>query len=157
MASPEAVREQIVGVLAGGGYVFSLDDDGAILVSGEWDGSTYVAIKVGEWDDLCLVSLVSLLLDEVPSESEKMSAALGVLNDMNREIPFGRVVYEADLECVKLEHEFVVDEYVEAQAMLCVLLEFGEYAAVADDRLQQTLGLGITTQDAFDAVDAEKL
>ena len=57
--------------------------------------------------------LASHLLDEVPSECEKMPEAFRVLNDMNRETPFGRVVYGADLECVKLEHEFVIDENVE--------------------------------------------
>ena len=163
MTGTQAARSQFIDMLTESGHYFSLEDDGEILVTSEFEGDTYVVVSFDDWGDfglyydpdpLCNITLVSNLLTDLPSESEMPPEFFRILHDVNCATPFGRVDYQRDSGSAMLVHELVVWKHVEARPMLSVLLEFGGYAAMADDQLQQALGVGTTTQDAIEAEES---
>lgn len=139
--SADAVRQQVLGILAGNGVPVKETDDGQFVVPapGE-DASAVVFIGVhGSGSDASVVTLMSPVLREVDGGGRKRTKILEHVNAWNCSTRFSKCAYyEAD-EMIGLEYELFADDLQESELMRS-LLTLANAADELDDDLQQVVG-----------------
>jgi len=150
MPSPDAVRQQILEVLASNQIAAQVDADGTITVPapGE-DTSTEVSIFIsGEAEGLILVTFDAPILIGIAGDEGTRIKALELVNRLNIDSVFGRYTLETfeSMNLIVMSHVMIGSDLQEAEIMQTLIL-VGAPADEADDLAKQELGSGETLRE----------
>src|SRR4051812_23120684 len=101
----ERVIQQVSGILSMNDVSFNTDDSQTRFLV--LSGSTGVVITFGDMGELTLVSLRSILLEQVDGDGDRRLAILEALNEKNSTAPFGCFYYQPDPGTVVFDYQLL--------------------------------------------------
>jgi Putative bacterial sensory transduction regulator len=139
----ERVVEQVHGILGIGGVPFSMSDDRSSFFVAA--GSARVFIVFRRWNESVVVSVRSIVLEEVDSSGERLAKIYERLNALNEERFFGKLYFQQP-GAIVLEYDVLGDE-LDAKELMHALATISGMADELDDALSAELGTGTKWED----------
>jgi hypothetical protein len=148
----ERVIQQVGGILSMGDVKFTTDESKqSFLVPGE---STGVVISFVDLAGSTVVSLHSILLEQVDSSGERKQKILEALNARNESSYFGTFYLDAERGRILVDHHLLGDQ-LQASELVRALASLLSTADEADDQLRDEVGSGVRAIDAWNAARAQ--
>lgn len=142
MSSPEAVRQQALGILAANNVPTQMNDDGSFTVPapGE-DASAIVIISVAEEFDEAVVALRSPAVSNLKVSGRKANKVYELLNTLNANHTLVKWAYYPDMGIIGCEYDLLGDHMQESELMTALLV-IAQTADAFDEGLIEEFGDG---------------
>ena len=139
----ERVVEQVHGILGIGGVPFTMSDDRTSFLV--LSGSARMVIVFRRWNESTVVSVRSIVLDEVDASGDRLLQIYERLNALNEERFFGKLFLQKP-GAIMLEYDLLGDE-LDAEELLHALQTISTMADELDDSLSAELGTGLKAEE----------
>lgn len=144
----ERIIQQVSGILGMNNINFSTDESkGTFLVP---SGSAGVFINFNDWDERTIVSLRSIVLEQVDGSGERRQKILEALNEQNQTVPFGCFYFVPDAGSVVLDYQLLGNQ-LQADELINALIAVASKADQVDDELREAVGSGVRAIDLWNA------
>ena len=157
MATVEAVRQQVLGILSGNNVPVEIQSEGEFLVPGPAENSSVLVIievksaPTGE----TFVQFISPVVMEIAEDEETQFKAIALANQLNNDVIFSRFVFEdgGERRDLVLHHELHGDDLQESELMRTLVI-FATQADNADELIQEFLGSGVRAIEDAESAEA---